>query len=128
MPEAPSAEVLAKLNEAMDARRAAAQAVPSITPPPVRFAKQPTTVSTAAGLAPGAGNATAKYLLVDHYFGGSAGTFWAYDTGTSQWYGAAESEPGDEQGIAQVAFAANRVDVNWNADSALTLARCWKYF
>jgi hypothetical protein len=112
----------------MDARRAAAPAAPSITPPPVRFAKQPTTAASAAvGLAPSAGGATAKYLLVDHYFGGSTGTFWAYDTGTSQWYGAVESEPGDEQGIAQVAFAANRVDVNWNADNALTLARCWKY-
>jgi hypothetical protein len=127
MTEAPSAEVLAKLKQAKEARAAATSAVPAVAPPAVRMEKQPT-LATAVDATPAAGNATAKYLLVDHYFGGTAGTFWAYDTTSNQWHGATESEPGDEQGIAQVAFAATRVDVNWNDSNALTLARCWKYF
>jgi len=127
MTEAPSAEVLAKLKQAKEARAAASSTAPAVAPPAVRMAKQPTML-TAADQSPAAGNATAKYLLVDHYFGGTAGTFWAYDTTSNQWHGATESEPGDEQGIAQVAFAATRVDVNWDDSNALTLARCWKYF
>jgi hypothetical protein len=121
MPNEPSMEVITRLQAATAAKKkssAAAQAVPS---PPL---KEPTAADSSA--APGtAGNAVAKYLLVDHYFGGTSGTFWGYD-GTT-WRGASESQPADEQGLPQVAFASNRVDIYWDGSDALTLARCWKY-
>jgi hypothetical protein len=128
MAKEPGPDVLHKLAQAT-ARRGGAHpggAHPGVAPPSLlRPSKQPTVVAGApGGLPPGA--ATASYLLVDHYFGGSAGTFWAYDG--SQWHPAGTNQPADEEGIAQVAFASNRVDVDWDDGSnALTLARCWKY-
>lgn len=124
MSKEPSAEVLSKLQQATAAHRGA-QATRPVTAPPVRVPKQPTIIAGSATSQAPAGNATATYLLVDHYFGGSAGTFWGYD-GT-QWYGASTSEPADEQGIAQVAFASNRVDIDWDDSNTLTVVRCWKY-
>jgi hypothetical protein len=126
MAKEPSPDVLHKLEQAT-ARRGGAQGTrPGVAAPPlVRPSKQPTVVGGAPGGLP-PGGATASYLLVDHFFGGSAGTFWAYDG--SQWHPAGTNQPADEQGIAQVAFASNRVDINWDDSSnALTLARCWKY-
>lgn len=133
MAKEPGADVLHKLEQAT-ARRGGSQAARpgSAGPqgPPVRPPKQPTTNTgspgggSPGGLAPG--GTTATYLLVDHFFGGSAGTFWAYD-GT-QWHAAGTNQPADEQGVAQVAFASNRVDISWDDNSsALTLARCWKF-
>lgn len=126
MAKEPGPDVLQKLEQATAGRGGAQGTTPGVAAPPVRPLKQPTVVAgaPAGGLPPG--GATASYLLVDHYFGGSAGTFWAYDG--SQWHPAGTSQPADEQGIAQVAFASNRVDINWDDSSnALTLARCWKY-
>ena len=125
----PSSTVLDKLNEAT-ARRAAevaqttGQGRPSAPAP--RQPKEPTlAVAATPGGAPAAGSATATYLLVDHFFGGAYGTFWAYDGST--WRAAGTAEPADEQGAAQVAFAANRVDVWWDANDSITVVRCWKY-
>jgi len=121
MTNEPSAEVIAKLQAATAARQSAGAAQQPVAAPPL---KEPTTAGSSAGIPGTAGNGTAKYLLIDHYFGGAVGTFWGFD-GTS-WRAANEAQPADEQGIAQVAFAANRVDLYWNANDALTLVRCWK--
>ena len=72
-----------------------------------------------------AGSGRAKYLLLDHYMTSTSKVFWAYVTNT--WYhrqvGAAE-----EQGLLQVAFNAKYVDVWWDANNNITIARCWKVF
>ncbi|HEY4049825.1 MAG TPA: hypothetical protein VGM27_23435 [Acidobacteriaceae bacterium] len=122
MPNEPSAEVINKLQAAtatINKQYESAQALPA---PPL---KEPTTANGSLAPAGTAGNAVAKYLLVDHYFGATSGTFWGYD-GTT-WRAASETQPSDEQGLPQVAFASNRVDIYWNASDALTIARCWKY-
>lgn len=127
----PSAAVMDKLARAT-ARRAtegrgsaAADATPN-PPTPQLPAKKPTLRDAASpDGSPAAGNGTAKYLLLDHFFGGTNGTFWTFD-GTT-WRAAGTGEPADEQGIAQVAFAANRVDMWWDGNDAVTIVRCWKY-
>jgi hypothetical protein len=121
MPNEPSTEVLTKLYAAT----AAMMNAPAATAPEGPPVKEPTAAGVSSAPAGTAGNATAKYLLIDHYFGGTSGTFWGYD-GTT-WRAASESQPADEQGLPQVAFASNRVDIYWNASDSLTLARCWKY-
>ena len=125
-PKAPSAEVIKQLDEATAAREtAAASGQPA--PPEPRRPKEATLGEVAGNGAPSpaAGNATANYLLADHYLGGSAGTLWAYASGA--WHGATAAQPSDEAGIEQVAFASNRVDASWNDANNLTLLRCWKY-
>lgn len=125
----PSQAVKDKLARAT-ARRAAEVSVPSAPPPPAlqqQLVKQPTIPGEimAPDGSPAAGSGTATYLLLDHFFGGSNGTFWTYDGST--WRAAGTGEPSDEQGFAQVAFAANRVDMWWDANNALTVVRSWKY-
>jgi hypothetical protein len=122
MPNEPSMEVITKLQAATAAMKKSPDSTQVPQAPPL---KEPTVADNSSAPAGTAGNAVAKYLLVDHYFGGTSGTFWGYD-GTT-WRGASESQPADEQGLPQVAFASNRVDIYWNASDALTLARCWKY-
>jgi hypothetical protein len=122
MPNEPSAEILTKLQAATTAMKKSSGSAEAPSPPPL---KEPTAADSSLASPGTAGNAVAKYLLVDHYFGGTSGTFWGYD-GTT-WRAASESQPADEQGLRQVAFASNRVDIYWNASDALTLARCWKY-
>lgn len=122
MPNEPSPEVINKLQLAI-ANKKKSSASAAVTPPPPL--KEPTLGGSGAATPGTAGSAVAKYLLVDHYFGGTAGTFWGYD-GTN-WRGASESQPADEQGLPQVAFASNRVDIYWDASDTLTIARCWKY-
>ena len=128
----PSSAVLDKLNQATveraaKGRQASREATPA--PPQPRQPKQatrPVVGATATpGGAPAAGNGTAKYLLLDHFFGGASGTFWTFD-GTT-WRAAGTGEPTDEQGMAQVAFASNRVDMWWDDNNAVTVVRCWKY-
>jgi hypothetical protein len=123
MSNEPNAEVLSKLAVASNQRNKGVK--PAVTPPAIQRPKQPTINENSPVSQAPAGSATATYLLVDHYFGASAGTFWAYSG--SQWFGASTGEPADEQGISQVAFASNRVDMNWDDNNALTLIRCWKY-
>lgn len=125
----PSQAVEQKLARAT-ARRAAEAAAPPAPPPPAppqqTRVKQPTIADEESpNGSPAAGNGTAKYLLLDHFFGGGNGTFWTYD-GTT-WRAAGTGEPADEQGFAQVAFAANRVDMWWDANNAVTIVRSWKY-
>jgi hypothetical protein len=121
----PSAEVIKKLQVATVLMQKSAESAQALSAPPVPPLKEPTVADSSSAPAGTAGNAVAKYLLVDHYFGGATGTLWGYD-GTT-WRAASESQPADEQGLPQVAFAANRVDIYWNASDALTIARCWKY-
>jgi hypothetical protein len=125
MSNEPNAEVLRKLEEATTKRRSSSERTPAVDPPPLTQQKEATLGGAAASSQAPSGNATAKYLLIDHYFGGSKGTFWAYD-GT-KWYGASTGQPADEQGICQVGFASNRVDMSWDNNNVLTLVRCWKY-
>jgi hypothetical protein len=122
MPNEPSMEVITKLQAATAAMKKSSGSAQAPAAPPL---KEPTAADSSSAPPGTAGNAVAKYLLVDHYFGGTSGTFWGYD-GTT-WRGASEIQPADEQGLPQVAFASNRVDIYWNASDALTLARCWKY-
>lgn len=71
-----------------------------------------------------AGSGTAKHVLVDHYFTSSFRCMWAYvDKWRNQTIGSAE-----EQGLAQIAYASNSVDVWWDASDKLTMIRCWKHF
>jgi hypothetical protein len=123
----PSTAVLHQLEQATARRAAEQRATAQPAPPAPLVLKQPTLpdASTAPGGAPAAGNGTAKYLLLDHYFGGSSGTLWTYDG--SVWRAAGTAEPSDEQGMAQVAFAANRVDMWWDGNDAVTVVRSWKY-
>ncbi len=103
----PTPEVLYQLAQAAQRRAAEQQDATPEAPAPgtPKPAKQPTTLtSNAPDGSPAAGNGTAKYLLADHFFGGSNGTLWTYD-GTT-WRAAGTAQPSDEQGIAQVAFAA----------------------
>ena len=123
----PSVDVQEKLAQAV-AKRTSEQrdlTVSSPAPQLPKQAKEATVIAAASpNGAPTAGSGTAKYLLLDHFFGGSTGTFWAYDGST--WRAAGTSNP-DEQGMAQVAFAANRVDIWWDANNAVTIVRSWKY-
>jgi hypothetical protein len=123
----PSVDVQDKLAEAV-AKRATEQVdlMPSSPAPQMpKQAKEATVLPAASPTgAPAAGSATAKYLLLDHFFGGNTGTFWAYDGST--WRAANTGSP-DEQGMAQVAFAANRVDIWWDSNNAVTIVRSWKY-
>jgi hypothetical protein len=128
MPKPPSPEILAQLKEATAKRAASAgiggqQAAPPQAPPPQRTAER--AHAAQAGQAPAAGSANAQYLLLDHYVGGSYGTLWAYASGA--WHSSTTNEPGDEQGVAQVAFASNAVEADWNDTGQLWLLRCWKY-
>jgi len=128
MPKPPSPEILAQLKEATAKRAASAgdggqQATPPQAPPPQRTAER--AHAAQADQAPAAGSANAQYLLLDHYVGGSYGTLWAYASGA--WHSSTTNEPGDEQGVAQVAFASNAVEADWNDTGQLWLLRCWKY-
>jgi hypothetical protein len=128
MPKPPSPEILAQLKEATTKRAASArdggqQAAPPQAPPPQRTAER--AHAAQADQAPAAGSANAQYLLLDHYVGGSYGTLWAYASGA--WHSSTTNEPGDEQGVAQVAFASNAVEADWNNTGQLWLLRCWKY-
>lgn len=72
-----------------------------------------------------AGSDTAKHVLVDHYMTSSSRRLWAYaDNG---WRSRAITNT-EEQGLAQIAYAANRVDVWWDNSNNLTIIRCWKTF
>jgi len=116
-----SPEILKQLEEAQaklaQPTRAAAQ-----TPGPALMMQKEATMADGAASAP-SGNATANYVLVDHFFGSAYRTLWAYANGAWHAVGAADAE---EQGVAQVAFASNRVDVWWDNNNQLTIMRCWK--
>jgi hypothetical protein len=70
------------------------------------------------------GSGTAKHVLLDHYFASLHRRLWAYAGGA--WRGRNVSNT-EEQGLAQVAFASNRVDAWWDSSNKLTILRCWKH-
>lgn len=72
-----------------------------------------------------AGGGTVQYVLVDHDPGGAFRRLWAYCANAWHYRDVTNA---DEQGIAQVAYAANRVDAYWDANDQITLLRCWKNF
>ena len=72
-----------------------------------------------------AGSGTAKYVLLDHYTASSLRRLWVHEGG--KWRGRNVTNT-EEQGLCQVAFAANRVDVWWDNSDQLTIMRCWKNF
>ena len=71
-----------------------------------------------------AGSGRAKYALLDHYFTSSFRRFWLHAGGAWRHRNVTNTE---EQGIAQVAFASDRLDGRWDSDNRLTTLRCWKY-
>jgi hypothetical protein len=70
-----------------------------------------------------AGSGQAKHVLLDHYFNSSFRRLWAYAGGAWRHANITNTE---EQGLAQVAFAANRVDAWWDNNNKLRILRCWK--
>jgi hypothetical protein len=73
----------------------------------------------------GAGSEQAKHLLVDHFFTSTVRRLWAFAGGAWRYHNIASAE---EEGLGQVAFAADRVDVSWNDSNVLTFVRCWRTF
>lgn len=122
--ETPSQAIVDQLDAASSARGAApSSAQPPAPPAPgAAAAKRPTPGAAPAGTG---GNATTHYLVLDHYVAGGPAALWAYDG--AAWRAGLISEPGDEQGVVQVAFAANRVDVWWDTSGSLSVVRSWKY-
>ncbi len=71
------------------------------------------------------GSGTAVHVLADHYFTSTSKVLWIYAENTWRY---APLTSDDEQGIAQVAFLADRVDGWWNDGNKVNLLRCWKTF
>lgn len=114
-----SAEVLAQLDEA----QAAVQPMLELAGPPmpaeIAMPELADPVSAAAGCA------TAQHVLLEHYFTGAARRLYAYAGGGWRVRNVTSVE---EAGLAQVAFAADRVLVCWDTHSQLTIMRCYKTF
>jgi len=72
-----------------------------------------------------AGSGTAKHVLLDHYMSGSVRRLWTFVDNAWRYQNITNVE---EQGVAQVAFAASRVDAWWNTNNQMSLLRCWKIF
>lgn len=72
-----------------------------------------------------AGGGPAKHVLLDHYFNSTTRRLWAFADAAWRYRNVADA---DEQGVAQVAFLADRVDAWWDASNVLILIRCWKTF
>jgi hypothetical protein len=88
----------------------------------------PLTVEVGAA-APGgvgaAGCAEAQHVLLDHHFTSSLRRLWVYADGAWRHRNVGVAE---EQGLVQVAYAADRVDACWNDGNELTTLRCWRGF
>ncbi|MFE3521198.1 hypothetical protein ACFXOD_06340 [Streptomyces sp. NPDC059161] len=122
----PSVEVLERLAEAV-VRRASEQREEILDgAPEVRPPKQP---KMRPGVTPGdthaAGNAVSTAFFVDHYFGYPYGSLTMWDG--VNWHGLGTLTAQDEQGAMQVAFASNRVEVNWKDNGDISSIRCWKF-
>ena len=72
----------------------------------------------------GGGSGVAKHILLDHYFTSALRRLYVYSGGW-RYRNVTNVE---EQGLAQVAFASNRVDAWWDSNNTLTILRCWKHF
>lgn len=114
-----SAEVLRQLEMA---QAQLAQNMEAGTPP---VSPVPGTCAGTPQVFGAAGSGIAKHVLVDHYMTSSSRRLWAY--AGNAWRSRAITNT-DEQGLAQIAYAANRVDVWWDSGNNLTIVRCWKTF
>jgi len=72
-----------------------------------------------------AGRGQAKHILLDHYFNSALRRLWAHAGGAWRYRNVTNIE---EQGLAQVAFASDRVDSWWDSSNILKIMRCWKNF
>ena len=73
----------------------------------------------------GAGSGQAKHILMDHYFTSALRRLYVYSVGAWRYRNVTNIE---EQGLAQVGFASDRVDASWNSSNILNFMRCWKNF
>ena len=112
-----STEVMQQLEQA---QAELAKSVEAAGPPVAAEVAATQTAEIAFGAA---GSAQAKYLLVDHYFTTTLRRLWANAGGVWRYRNVSNTE---EQGLAQVAFASNRVDAWWDNNNRLTILRCWK--
>lgn len=72
-----------------------------------------------------AGSGQAKHILLDHYFNSALRRLWAHAGGAWRYRNVTNIE---EQGLAQVAFASDRVDAWWDSSNILKIMRCFKHF
>jgi hypothetical protein len=114
-----SAAVMRQLEEAQ--ARLAATAVTA--GPPILTA--PTEARVPEAPVGGAGSGTAQHVIVDHYFTAGVQRIWAFASGEWRYRDVTHVE---EEGIAQVAFAATRVDTAWDSSNVVSVLRCWKTF
>jgi len=115
-------EVTAEVERQLAEREAEiAQSMEAAGPPVEEMAATETLETLFAA----AGSGQAKHILLDHYFTSAlrrlyvhAGGVWRYRNVTNV----------EEQGLAQVAFASDRVDASWDSSNILKFMRCWKNF
>ena len=72
-----------------------------------------------------AGSGQAKHILLDHYFTSALRRLWVHAGGAWRNRNVTNIE---EQGVAQVAFASDKVDAWWDSSNILKILRCWKHF
>jgi hypothetical protein len=72
-----------------------------------------------------AGSGQVKHILMDHYFNSALRRLWVYAGGAWRYRNVTNIE---EQGLAQVGFASNKVDAWWDSSNILKILRCWKNF
>jgi hypothetical protein len=72
-----------------------------------------------------AGSGQAKHILLDHYFNSATRRLWIHAGGAWRRRDISNIE---EQGLAQVAFASDRVDAWWDSSNILKIMRCFKHF
>lgn len=72
-----------------------------------------------------AGSGQAKHILMDHYFTSALRRLYVHSGGAWRYRNVTNIE---EQGLAQVGFASDRVDASWNSSNILNFMRCWKNF
>jgi hypothetical protein len=114
-----SAEVMRQLEEAQ--ARFAATAV-AAGPPVLATVAAPEGPVAEVGAA---GCAQAQHVLVDHYFTSALRRLWVFAGGEWRHRDITNVE---EQGLAQIAYMATRVDACWDASNVITFLRCWKTF
>lgn len=90
--------------------------------PPVEEMAATETLKTLFGAA---GSGQAKHILLDHYFNSALRRLFVHSGGAWRYRNVGNIE---EQGLAQVAFASDRVDSWWDSSNILKTMRCWKNF
>lgn len=115
-------EVTAKVEQQLvEAQAELAQSMEAAGPPVEEMA-----ATEALGTLFGAaGSGQAKHILLDHYFNSAIRRLWAHAGGAWRYRNVTNTE---EQGLAQVAFASDRVNAIWDSSNILKMLRCWKNF